>query len=432
MCIAAVHERERETQARPDCEYIWRCLSRRTRFCRSRRESPAEQTTSSPHRRANPDPERKYHGHRLRARQRCARVPRGVGLRCGAYSYPIVANPVPSWIVGGGLARFGVMDGPLRDPLGYRRARRVSQWMREVTSGYSRHGRNVKGGFPMGQATLILWAAMPPFSGMRCLVVGDEPRLRPRCSVRPARGRRLRVRRSRAPGSRRCRAGEGRGAAVISELADARNGRRHAACVRSSRAAGDAVIVGRPWPSGERRACLQMGALDYVAKRFSSRRSAGPRVAGARQTPLIIENRNYSRVSKERVEAQAPRIEELFLEGVMRSSSRSKRKTRTRAALDLRVGHYSSRSRALSTWIKDLIRPPFRARRRSSMTLARLAISESVCTSGQLSDAEYRHIMEHTVIGARILGPLMRDAPGALAIVRSHHERLDGTGPPTA
>jgi HD-GYP domain-containing protein (c-di-GMP phosphodiesterase class II) len=38
--------------------------------------------------------------------------------------------------------------------------------------------------------------------------------------------------------------------------------------------------------------------------------------------------------------------------------------------------------------------------------------------------------MEHTVIGARILGPLMRDAPGALAIVRSHHERLDGTGSP--
>src|SRR3989442_2717314 len=38
--------------------------------------------------------------------------------------------------------------------------------------------------------------------------------------------------------------------------------------------------------------------------------------------------------------------------------------------------------------------------------------------------------MEHTVIGARILGPLMRDAPGALSIVRSHHERLDGTGSP--
>jgi len=58
-------------------------------------------------------------------------------------------------------------------------------------------------------------------------------------------------------------------------------------------------------------------------------------------------------------------------------------------------------------------------------------VSEAVLhKAGKLSDAEYRHIMEHPVIGARILEPLMRDAPGALAIVRSHHERLDGKGFP--
>ena len=49
---------------------------------------------------------------------------------------------------------------------------------------------------------------------------------------------------------------------------------------------------------------------------------------------------------------------------------------------------------------------------------------------GKLTEAEYRHIMEHPVIGARILAPLMRDVPTALAIVRSHHERLDGKGFP--
>ena len=63
--------------------------------------------------------------------------------------------------------------------------------------------------------------------------------------------------------------------------------------------------------------------------------------------------------------------------------------------------------------------------------VGKIGVSESVLhKAGKLSDAEYRHIMEHTVIGARILGPLMRDAPGALAIVRSHHERLDGRGFP--
>jgi HD-GYP domain-containing protein (c-di-GMP phosphodiesterase class II) len=38
--------------------------------------------------------------------------------------------------------------------------------------------------------------------------------------------------------------------------------------------------------------------------------------------------------------------------------------------------------------------------------------------------------MEHTVIGAGILAPLFKNAPNALSIVRSHHERFDGGGFP--
>jgi HD-GYP domain-containing protein (c-di-GMP phosphodiesterase class II) len=40
--------------------------------------------------------------------------------------------------------------------------------------------------------------------------------------------------------------------------------------------------------------------------------------------------------------------------------------------------------------------------------------------------------MEHPVIGWKLLAPLMRDAPHALAVVRSHHERFDGRGAPDA
>src|SRR2546426_12059969 len=54
--------------------------------------------------------------------------------------------------------------------------------------------------------------------------------------------------------------------------------------------------------------------------------------------------------------------------------------------------------------------------------LGKIGVSEAVLHKpGKLTDIEYRHIMEHPVTGARILGPLMRDAPAALAIVRSHH-----------
>jgi len=39
-------------------------------------------------------------------------------------------------------------------------------------------------------------------------------------------------------------------------------------------------------------------------------------------------------------------------------------------------------------------------------------------------------VMQHMVLGWRILSPLLRDVPHALAAVRHHHERWDGTGRP--
>jgi HD-GYP domain-containing protein (c-di-GMP phosphodiesterase class II) len=63
--------------------------------------------------------------------------------------------------------------------------------------------------------------------------------------------------------------------------------------------------------------------------------------------------------------------------------------------------------------------------------IGKIGVSEEVLhKAGKLTHDEYRHIMEHTVIGARILGPLLRDAPMVIAVVRSHHERLDGKGLP--
>jgi HD-GYP domain-containing protein (c-di-GMP phosphodiesterase class II) len=49
---------------------------------------------------------------------------------------------------------------------------------------------------------------------------------------------------------------------------------------------------------------------------------------------------------------------------------------------------------------------------------------------GPLTPEEFRHITEHTVLGERILAPLARETPRVLRIVRSHHERLNGTGFP--
>jgi len=49
---------------------------------------------------------------------------------------------------------------------------------------------------------------------------------------------------------------------------------------------------------------------------------------------------------------------------------------------------------------------------------------------GPLSEEERLKVLEHTVVGERILAPLLKGQSTILAIVRWHHEKLDGSGYP--
>ena len=63
--------------------------------------------------------------------------------------------------------------------------------------------------------------------------------------------------------------------------------------------------------------------------------------------------------------------------------------------------------------------------------IGKIGVREAVLNKpGPLTHEEYQHIMTHPVVGWRILSPLLRDVPMALNVVRSHHERWDGSGVP--
>jgi putative nucleotidyltransferase with HDIG domain len=49
---------------------------------------------------------------------------------------------------------------------------------------------------------------------------------------------------------------------------------------------------------------------------------------------------------------------------------------------------------------------------------------------GPLTPTEFEEIKQHVIEGEEILEPLRRDHPLVLQIVRSHHERVDGSGFP--
>jgi putative nucleotidyltransferase with HDIG domain len=176
-------------------------------------------------------------------------------------------------------------------------------------------------------------------------------------------------------------------------------------------------------------ACLQLGALDYVAKPFHVDEVRARVSQALDKRRLILENRSYQHGLEVRVEAQARRIEEVFLEGVHALVYALEAKDAYTRGHSIRVANYSIEIARAMGLDQDLVETI--ALGAELHDVGKIGVSESVLhKAGKLSDVEYRHVMEHTVIGARILGPLMRDAPGALAIVRSHHERLDGTGFP--
>ena len=270
---------------------------------------------------------------------------------------------------------------------------------------------------------------MPQPDVVRCLVVDDEPRLR-----------RVLVRLLEGDGFSCREAGSGTEALALMEqdpvplvLSDVRMPQMDGVTLLReivSRWPDTAVIVVTAVAEVEDAvSCLHLGALDYVAKPFQLDEVRARVAQALDKRRLILENRSHQQHLEERVQAQAWRIEEVFLEGVQALAQALEEKDAYTRGHSARVARYAvaiAREMRLEPEIVDTI-----ALGAELHDIGKIGVRESVLVkAGKLTDDEYRNIMEHTLIGARILGPLMRDAPRALAIVRSHHERLDGKGFP--
>jgi putative nucleotidyltransferase with HDIG domain len=264
---------------------------------------------------------------------------------------------------------------------------------------------------------------------MRCLVVDDEPRLR-----------RVLVRLLEQDGFTCQEAGSGVEALAIMEqepaplvISDLRMPQMDGvALLREliSRWPDTAVVMVTAVAEVESAvACLQLGALDYVGKPFHLDEVRARVMQALDKRRLLIENRDYHQHLEERVSAQAHRIEELFLGGVQALAQALEAKDPYLKGHSLRVSEYSvavARQLGLSTTAIETISLGGHLH-----DIGKIGVSEEVLhKAGRLTDAEYQHIMEHPVIGARILGPLLDEAPTVIAIVRSHHERPDGKGLP--
>jgi len=270
---------------------------------------------------------------------------------------------------------------------------------------------------------------MPQPNAVKCLVVDDEPRLR-----------RVLVRLLEGEGFTCSEAGSGTEALEMMHhdpvplvISDLRMPQMDGVTLLReilARWPDTAVLVVTAVAEVESAvACLQLGALDYVAKPFHLDEVRARVMQALDKRRLILENRMYHQQLEERVQEQAHRIEELSLERLQALVHFLEEKDPYTRGHSVRVANYSLGIARMMQLDKDKIDTIVLGAELHD--IGKIGVSEAVLhKAGTLSEAEYRHIMEHPVIGARILGPLMRDAPAALAIVRSHHERLDGKGFP--
>ena len=175
--------------------------------------------------------------------------------------------------------------------------------------------------------------------------------------------------------------------------------------------------------------CLALGAMDYLTKPFVLEEVRARVAQALEKRRLIVENRNYQTRLEDRVRAQAHRLEELFLAGIQSLAEALELKDPYTRGHSIRVSRYalaiaeamgldeeSTRQIELGGHLHDI---------------GKIGVREAVLNkAGKLTPEEYKHIMTHPVLGWRILKPLLGDAPIALDIVRSHHERFDGKGVP--
>ena len=177
--------------------------------------------------------------------------------------------------------------------------------------------------------------------------------------------------------------------------------------------------------------CLAMGAMDYLTKPFHLEEVRARVSQALEKRRLIIENRDYQERLEDRVAVQARRLEELFLASVQSLAEALELKDPYTRGHSVRVSHFSSAIARTMQLDTDIVRQIELGGQVHD--IGKIGVREAVLNKpGKLTAEEYAHIMTHPMLGWRILAPLLGDAPLALNIVRSHHERWDGRGVPDA
>jgi cyclic di-GMP phosphodiesterase len=175
--------------------------------------------------------------------------------------------------------------------------------------------------------------------------------------------------------------------------------------------------------------CLKLGALDYISKPVLVEEVRARLDKALEKRQLILENRYYQQNLENRVRDLDQKNRTSLINGVQMLVHALEAKDSYTSGHSSRVSRYATRSALLLGFSDEALE---QIRLGGELhDIGKIGTREDILNKpGPLSREEFEHVKLHTSLGERILAPFLAESPTVLRIVRSHHERIDGSGFP--
>ena len=181
--------------------------------------------------------------------------------------------------------------------------------------------------------------------------------------------------------------------------------------------------------------CMQRGAMDYLTKPIELADLGRAVQRALKRREMLLENRHLNQWLKEEVTTRTAelhrerhrleRISTATLEALVNTLEAKDPYLRGHSARVADLSANVAAEMGLGEEVVDRVRMAGRLH-----DLGKIGTREAVVNKeGPLTADEFEHVKQHVIIGAQILAPLVH-LGDVVAMVKSHHERFDGTGYP--
>jgi response regulator RpfG family c-di-GMP phosphodiesterase len=175
--------------------------------------------------------------------------------------------------------------------------------------------------------------------------------------------------------------------------------------------------------------CLKLGALDYISKPVMVEEVRARVDKALEKRRLVLENRFYQQSLELRVRELDRRNRGSLINGVQMLVHALEAKDSYTSGHSSRVSRYAVKT-AISLGFTDDALEHLRLGGELH-DIGKIGTREAILNKpGPLTPDEFQHVKEHSALGEKILAPFLSQSPSVLRVVRSHHERIDGSGFP--